>query len=531
MNTNSKRSIIIGSERTPLHNALVAGSVPEDERFEVTVRIRRKAPIPKPAGEGFYTDTKPAKRNYPVSAEFEKTHGADLADIAKVEEFAKSNGLVVVESNAARRSVFLSGNAANFSKAFGTTIEHFEHDGGTYRGRTGPLTVPSDLAEIIVGVFGIDDRPIARPHNQFYRPKPASGIQAHRASSSFTPPELAKLYNFPTGVDGSGQCIGIIELGGGYRTKDIKTYFTKLGLPVPNVTAVRVDGAKNQPSTADSDDGEVMLDIEVAAAIAPKAKIVVYFAPNTDKGFLDAITLAVHDTTNKPSVISISWGSSEKNWTAQALNSFDQAFQTAASLGITVCCSSGDTGSSDSETDGLAHVDFPASSPHALGCGGTKLTASGTTTILNEVVWNESHDSSTGGGISGFFPVPSYQNASAIPPSANAPHKPGRGVPDISGDADPATGYTVRVDGQDFVIGGTSAVAPLWAGLIALFNQKLNHRVGYLNPLIYGSIAGSGAFRDITSGNNGAYTAKNGWDPCTGWGTPNGVNLLHALGG
>jgi kumamolisin len=388
-------------------------------------------------------------------------------------------------------------------------------------------------------VFGIDDRPVAIPHFQLR--KIASGIQPRPAGGSFTPPELAKLYNFPTGLDGSGQCIAIIELGGGYRTADIKSYFRKLGLPVPKVKTVRVDGGKNQPSTANSADGEVMLDIEVTAAVAPKALIAVYFAPNTDKGFLDAITMAIHDTTNKPSVISISWGNPEKNWTTQAMTSFDQAFQTAAALGVTVCCAAGDAGSGDENPDqlaqigavpdGLAHADFPGSSPFSLCCGGTKLTGSGTA-IATESVWNEDPvRSATGGGVSDFFPVPAYQSAVGVPPSANAGGHKGRGVPDVAGDADPATGYLVRVDGQESVIGGTSAVAPLWAGLVALMNQKLGHRVGLLNPLIYGSLVGTGSFRDISSGNNGAYSAKQGWDACTGWGTPNGTKLLHALGG
>jgi len=294
------------------------------------------------------------------------------------------------------------------------------------------------------------------------------------------------------------------------------------------VQTIRVDGGKNQPTTADSADGEVMLDIEVAASLAPKALIAVYFAPNTDKGFLDAITKAIHDTTHKPSVISISWGGPEDNWTTQSKSTFDQAFQTAAALGVTVCCAAGDNGSTDGESDGKAHVDFPAASPFVLGCGGTKLIASGQV-ITQETVWNENASSATGGGVSDFFPRPSYQSSAGIPPSANPPHNAGRGVPDVSGDADPATGYIVRVDAQEFAIGGTSAVAPLWAGLITLINQQLGHSVGYLNPLIYGSLSASAGFRDITAGNNGAYPAKTGWDACTGLGSPNGSQLLQAL--
>ena len=263
----------------------------------------------------------------------------------------------------------------------------------------------------------------------------------------------------------------------------------------------------------------------------PKASIAVYFAPNTNQGFLDAVTSAVHDSVNKPSVISISWGSAESNWTAQAMTQFDQAFQAAAAMGVTVCCAAGDNGSSDGVADGKAHVDFPASSPFALGCGGTKLTASGQT-ISAEVVWNANPTSSaTGGGVSGFFPLPAYQNNAHVPPVSGSAGQTGRGVPDVGGDADPASGYQVRVDGQNLVFGGTSAVAPLWAGLIALMNQKLGRPVGFLNPLLYGSLAGRGLFNDIVSGNNGSYSAGPGWDACTGWGSPIGSKLLLALGG
>jgi kumamolisin len=211
------------------------------------------------------------------------------------------------------------------------------------------------------------------------------------------------------------------------------------------------------------------------------------------------------------------------------MQQFDQAFQAAAALGVTVCCASGDNGSGDGLSDGQAHVDFPASSPFALGCGGTKLVASGTV-ITSEVVWNAGPDSATGGGVSAMFALPHWQEGVHVPVAANPGGHTGRGVPDVAGDADPATGYHVRVDGQEFVIGGTSAVAPLWAGLLALLNQRLGHPVGYLNPLLYGPLADTGACHDITSGNNGAYQARPGWDACTGWGVPDGTRLLQALG-
>lgn len=527
MATTSKRQTIPGSDKQPVPGAKAVAPVRPDERIEVTLRLRPKTPLQAPGAGGVHDDTHPSQRQYLSREEYAAAHGADPQDIGKIEAFAKSQHLAIVESDAARRSVVLSGDAKSLGDAFGVALQVFEHEAGTYRGRTGSISVPADLAGVVEGVFGMDNRPQADPH--FQRHEATRGLKS-KAAGSFTPPALAKLYNFPAGLDGAGQCIGIIELGGGFRPKDLAAYFNGLGLHAPKVKAVLVDHAHNHPTNANSADAEVMLDIEVAAGVAPKATIAVYFAPNTDQGFLDAITTAVHDSVNKPSVISISWGSAEANWTGQSMTQFDQAFQAAATMGVTVCCASGDNGSSDGLTDGKVHVDFPASSPNALGCGGTKLVASGTG-IASEVVWNEGTNSATGGGVSGFFALPSYQSNAQVPPVAGTAGQTGRGVPDVAGDADPATGYEVRVDGQTFVIGGTSAVAPLWAALIALMNQKLVHPVGFLNPLLYGSLAGRGALNDITAGNNGSYGAKAGWDSCTGWGSPNGAKLLQGLAG
>jgi kumamolisin len=271
--------------------------------------------------------------------------------------------------------------------------------------------------------------------------------------------------------------------------------------------------------------------------VAPGAKIVVYFAPNTDAGFLDAVSTAIHDTLNKPSVVSISWGAAESDWTNQAMQAMDKVFQDAASLGVTICCAAGDSGSTDGVNDGRLHVDFPASSPYALACGGTRLEGSGSS-ITKEIVWNEGvSGGATGGGISDVFDLPKWQTNANIPPSANPSGRIGRGMPDVAGDADPFTGYQVLVDGKQLIIGGTSAVAPLWAGLIALFNQKLGHSVGYLNPGIYGLTSSSHTFHDISAGNNditgksGPYAARSGWDACTGWGSPDGGKLLSVLSG
>ena len=279
--------------------------------------------------------------------------------------------------------------------------------------------------------------------------------------------------------------------------------------------------------TPNSADGEVQLDIEVVGSVAPGAKIAVYFAPNTSQGFQDALTTAIHDATNKPSVISISWGSAESTWTAQAMTAFDSAAQDAAALGVTICAASGDSGSSDGVTDGSNHVDFPASSPHILACGGTSLTSSNGK-ITSETVWNDgAQGGAGGGGFSNQFPLPAWQASANIKPPAGG----GRGVPDVSGDADPETGYKVLVDGESLVIGGTSAVAPLWSGLIALLNQKLGKPLGFLQPAIYALPATADAFHDITSGSNGAFSAGPGWDAASGLGSPSGENLLQALSG
>lgn len=519
-----------GSTREPLPNSKQVRKTNADERIEVTVVVKaRSEDVTKKLQE--LNSQLPSQRTFLSREEAAQQFGASPEDIAKIEEFAHEYNLDVVQTSAARRSVVLSGTVADISEAFGVELSEYEHQDSTYRGRTGPVHVPAEIASIVEGVFGLDNRPQARTH---FRPLIRDGHIAspHAGGTSYTPVQIAQLYNFPTGTTGQGQTIALIELGGGYRATDIKAYFTQLKITSPKVVAVSVDNGHNKPTGSDTGpDGEVMLDIEVAGAVAPGAQIVVYFAPNTDQGFLDAITTAIHDTQHKPSIISISWGGPESSWTQQALQSFDQAFQVAGTMGITVCCAAGDNGSTDGATDGNNHVDFPASSPHALACGGTSLQGSGNN-ITSETVWNDgANGGATGGGVSDTFPLPDYQKNAKVPPSANANHNAGRGVPDIAGNADPATGYIVRVDKQQVVFGGTSAVAPLWAGLLALINQQIGKPVGFLNPLLYGQLASENVMRDITSGNNGAYQASAGWDACTGWGSPNGANLLKALSG
>jgi kumamolisin len=516
-----------GSERTAMSSAQVLAPADPTERLEVSIVIRRRA---RQALQARVDKLTAGDRSGGIMTreEFAKEHGADPADLAAIRKFATANGLSVVQEHAARRTVVLSGTVAQFNAAFSVQLKQIVASGTTYRGRTGAIQLPKELDGIVEAVMGLDNRPQAKPH--FRLRKQGSGAKKlanAAAPASFDPTQVASLYGFPSGT-GEGQCVAIIELGGGFRPADLKTYFTGLDVGVPKVTAVSVAHGQDAPTgNVNGPDGEVMLDIEVVGAIVPAAHIVVYFSPNTDAGFLDAVTTAIHDTTNKPSVISISWGGAESTWTAQAMTAMDDAFQAAATMGITVCVASGDGGSSDGVTDGADHVDFPASSPYALGCGGTSLQAT-QKAITGEVVWNDgANGGASGGGISSFFPTPGWQTgrkATQIDGTTITLTK--RGVPDVAGDADPDTGYNVRIDGTNTVIGGTSAVAPLWAGLIARINQNAATPVGYLNPTLYSKPQ---ALRDIISGNNGDFEAAKGWDACTGLGSPNGPTLPGAI--
>jgi kumamolisin len=527
-----KKVALTGSDRHVMPGSRITGEVHPDDNVTVSVVLRRRSGAGTTNTHAYEMLTGGASgaQNGATGgglshADLAAAHGANPDDISMVEQFAHEYGLTVVDASVAKRRVILTGTAHEMQSAFDAALKCYQIDdtGPTFRGRTGTLSVPEPLNNMIVAVLGMDNRPVAKPH--FRANKRSSG-----PAGTFTPPQVAQLYNFPSGVNGAGQTIAMVELGGGYRSSDLKNYFKALGVKAPKVSAVGVDGAKNKPGS--SADGEVLLDIEVAGAIANGANIAVYFAPNTDKGFVDAILDAAHDTTRKPSVISISWGAPEDSWTAQARAAMNQALQDCAALGITVTVAAGDDGSSDGVQDGSLHVDFPAASPYALACGGTTLAGSGSK-IQSETVWNEiaKQEGATGGGISNAFPIPAYQASAGVPTNAQTKYA-GRGVPDISGDADPSTGYQVLVDGQKQIVGGTSAVAPLWAALVAMLNQDLGKPVGFLNPTLYG--LKQAVTNDITSGNNddsglGAYSAKSGWDACTGLGSPNGTALLNVL--
>ena len=513
---------IQGSHRTLPSGSVRVGSVPEDHVIEASIYLKPRDETRLVEALAGVADVD--ARRHQLATERTALYRDDMHQVA---DYATAHHLTVILQAPARRLVRVAGTASAIEAAFGTTLSLYTHDGTEFRHHESDIALPDHLHGLVESVLGLDSRAIA--HTRIVRPKAAQpgGIE---------PSKIGTLYDFPTGVDGTGVTIALIELGGGFKSSDNKTAFKAMGLKVPRVLAISVDGAKN--TTGSDADGEVALDIQVAGGLAPGAEIAVYFAPNTDAGFSDAITQAVHDGTNKPSVISISWGGPEDGWSSQGVATMNSALQDAGTLGISVYVASGDSLATDGVTDGAAHVDFPASSPYAIGCGGTHIAATATS-ISAEIVWNDSAEGGggTGGGISDLFPVPAFQSGVKLPPSVNA-GRVGRGVPDVAGDAAPGSGYLIVVDGKKEVVGGTSAVAPLWAGLTALINQKATTPVGFLPTWLYPQVAAGRTLTvEITSGDNKpegsqiGYDAGPTWNACTGLGRPDGKALFAALTG
>jgi kumamolisin len=509
-----------GSLRPAVVDAQRAGPVADTERIEFTVVLRRRAPLPAAVAE--------AGASTPSG--FAARYGADPTDVQTVTRALSEQGIEILDVHAGSRRIRAAASAGELRMVFGARLTRGRVPGPAgqpieIRSRQGELRVPAVLDGLIMAVLGLDNRPQARVRT--------ARVPAAEVTTSYTPIQLAEIYAFPD-ADGAAQTVAVIELGGGFAASDLDAYFGGLGLTTPSVRAVSVDGGQNTPGQdPNGADGEVLLDIEVIGAIAPRADQLVYFAPNTDDGFLDAISTAAHATPT-PTALSISWGLNEDQWSAQARTAMDAALADASALGVSVSVAAGDDGSTDRATDTGVHTDFPAASPHVLGCGGTTLTADTSSgQIQSEVVWNNGvGQGATGGGVSSTFGRPDWQSQVGVP--ARVDGGTGRGVPDVAAVADPRTGYEVYVDGERQVIGGTSAVAPLWAGLVCRYAQLLGRRLGFLPPALYsGATAGvaTPGFRDITEGNNGAYRAGSGWDPCTGLGVAVGTDLLYRLGG
>ena len=547
-----------GSQRDPLRGAKLEGDADPGKVITVSMYVRRNPDAGALPPINKYALGLPGRRRQFTERQIQVYHGASQQDIDAVGQFGREYNLEVVEASLPKRSVRLKGAIGDFNRAFDVNLQQWSHQTGDYRGRTGHIHIPIELHGVIRGVFGLDNRRLGRS----YRKTASDSVFFHATPRlhPFLPTQLAGLYNFPVQADGTGQCIGILAFNGqiadtgqsgpgGYDLAALQSYFTNVvKVKVPEIVNVVVHGPGNTPGDGrnpNDSTGEILLDIQTAGSLAPGAKLVIYFTEFTEQGWVDAISTIVNDTTHNPSVVSISYGNAETArdsgnvnrrgslWTRTAISLVNSTFEVAAHRNITILCAAGDDGSNDDGSDGFAHVDFPASSPNVTGCGGTRVAANNGA-IVRESVWNDGPGSAGGGGISDLFPLPSYQAAARVPRSINPNGRLGRGVPDVSGLADPRTGLIIadvagRVD-PNAPTGGTSATAPMWAALIARLNQALGAPVGFMNPLLYNRFA-SGVLRDIVVGNNGAYRAGAGWDACTGIGSPNGRRLLQAFGG
>ena len=541
---------IEGSERKPTPGARIVGPVEPNEKMSVTIVLRRRLDgPPTPDIDSFSTIPLGRRRRLPPD-EFAAKYGASADDIYQVTEFAKANGLTIVETDAAGRTVIVSGTVAQMSAAFAVDLHLYEttlpqsrtrkRDGvttETYRGRDGFIHVPAHLVSIIVGVFGLDNRNITKRN--------ANGDPPN--TTVLTIPTVTTLYNFPTN-SAAGQTIAIFSEAG-YVTSDINQYYSSLpsAFTMPTIIDVPVDA--NNSGVADP---ETTQDICIASTVAQGATIAVYFTTYDQQGWFDLIHRVLHPLQGDPtcSVLSCSFyvsdGDDSATLTAEGIstswvNAVTAQFQDAAMQGVTICIASGDTGSDSKVGDGKAHVQYPASDPWVLSFGGTTVgNVSGSS--FDEYVWSDSFtiggqtiSGATGGGISDFFELPGYQIGAGVPRSVNDNHV-GRGVPDIAANASPNSGYPIFVGGQNFTANGTSASAPLYAGLVAILNAALVEPVGFLNPILYASANTvcrniSGPPGPTNNGMNGVtgYPAAPGWNACAGWGVIDGKALLDGI--
>lgn len=515
-----ERAELLDSEKPGAPEGTRVGPSKPDAPMTVTIMAKSKASekdIDETLGKIIRHERAPL-----TDAEFKNSFGADPDSVQRILKFAKDNHLKVEKVDDRSGQLVLKGNVSDLSKAFNVKIEDYKNGNTVSRERNGLISVPRNIAADVQGVFGLDSRPQAESHVKLLPP----GISP-RAVSGYMPDEVANQYHFPKDSMGAGQSVGIVEFGGGLDLKDNSQYYKDHNLKEPKIQIVTIGDAKNKPGG--SADSEVALDTQVIGVVAPEANQQLIFAPNSEQGFVDSITRATFPEKGEiqNSAISISWGMPESSWSEQAKQNLNLAFKKAALKGISVFAAAGDDGAKDKAPDGKFTTDYPAADPWVTATGGTNLNIAAD----REVTWNDGtgpFSGSTGGGISRSFPVPDFQTGVTMPADLNKEVKAGRGVPDISGDASPFTGYRVRYRGNETVMGGTSAVAPLYAALTMRLNGALGSPVGYLNPFLYKN-GGTDIFRDITDGNNNGYNAGPGWDAATGWGSIRGDKMLEAL--
>jgi len=449
--------------------------------------------------------TLPAARVYAERSVLREQTNADASDVERLAGYCARFGIQIVESH--WRSVVISGPLDRLVEAFGATVAIFsDAGGGHFRHRSNALHVPSDLAGIVRGVFGL---------HQWPRSRRLGSLQ--RRSTPLSASDIAKRYDFPNS-DGAGQTIGVLQFRGEFKAQDFDRCMQAQGVASKQPIVKRVDDAAVAHEIETTKDLEAALDAQVLGALAPGARIVIYEAPDDERGFLDAIRTALFDKEFKPTVLSISYGWPEHLWTPAALEVLGELFNVAALVGVSVFCSSGDNGA-ELDYDGKPHVLAPASSAFVHACGATSIVVDGESE--REQAWEQ-----TGGGFSAHVDLPPWQDR-ANSAAALYEMAPGRGVPDMAAQQHP--GYCVYLDGVELAMGGTSAVAPMWAALTARINQRLGVPAGLFSPLLYASH--NPVLRAVTDGNNGRFQACAGWNPCTGLGVPIGGKIEAALRG
>ena len=512
---------LAGSNRGEPEGAILIGDVDPDERIVVALHLKRRSPDKfQPGSAGDLARLSPRITRHALAAQRKRTHARAAARIRK---FADANGLAVRGVDLAARVVILEASARQMGQIFGAKLYIFDDGQRRFRARIGRLMVPTAIAPWTRAILGFDQRPLtARPVNQLL---PLAGAGA---GTGLWPTQIAALYDIPLDSDASSVCVGIIALGGGYLPADLAKALTGMRRQDRAVIDQSVSGSGNNFGGGTQADQEVALDLQIIAGLLPKARIVVYFAPNTIQSLVAAINQAVFDDVHRPQVLSVSWGSAETFWTEPGRDAMQAVLADAMRLRVSVVFAAGDQLATAGVTDGAAHVWFPASSPYALGCGGTLPTLGSDGALTAETVWNDGFDG-TGGGISDVFPVPAYQSNLVLPASVNDGAV-RRGVPDVAAVAAGTPGYRVVVNGAETVKDGTSAVAPLWAVLIAIANAQRSTPLGFLNSALYSNAS---LFRPITQGNNRdggkGYDAGPGWNACTGLGVPKGADLIAAL--
>lgn len=514
------------------------GGEEAQETMEVTLLLREN-----PEGPGLAQTLEEisaralGQRRHLSLEELAAAHGSTEGDIEQASAWARRSGLLVGATDPATRRVKLTGTVAEMAVAFQVVFERCEMTlpGGvtvTYRDHRGPASIPTELAGIVIHVGGLSARPIARPHHRVAHPS--------HVAATFTPEQLAGVYRFPpvpNGGSGLNLDVGIAELGGRVDAS-VVSWFTGQHPGVQVIEDAAGGGELPRPDPGGAD-VEVALDWQVIARAlleaAPQAtiRLVVRYAANTEQGFADLWSSFASDPTHHFTGVSTSWGSAEDTWTSGGASAMDAAAQACLVQGIFHIVAAGDDGASDGATDGRVHADCPASSSNALGAGGTRLEVSGEA-ITSEVVWNEAalQEGAGGGGVSMYFPVPTYQSANGIGETSLSTGQAGRSEPDMAVDADPVTGYEVvtgiGANGSPTLqtVGGTSAAAPLLTAGFTVVSAVMGARLGRIQDAAYALAAAGRGFHDVVQGNNAypdgtkGYDAGLGFDVPSGWGSP-----------